>query len=209
VPVVAALAVEAVAAFPRAASATDDKIDSANRACVIVDDTGRVSFYSIGDEQFSDGDDRLKPSTLARIRPPQNMSCGSGSGADACVITDAEGDGWVESTRPGLVFSAPVTRIATPGPRLVAGFRRHGAKSTPLAGAGAPTWILPPVGNCAATGNEIGRGRRWHDGRRRRFDAPGSRDRRPSWRRIGRVRVDRPPRSRRSGRWLACRGSRG
>jgi len=105
------------AALPEAASARDYKISCANGACVIVDDTGRISFFTIGDKKLSDSDDQLKPSALGRIRPPLNISCGTGSGGDACVVTDADGDVWVGTTRPGAAFGAPVTRIPTPGPR--------------------------------------------------------------------------------------------
>ena len=115
--IAAALAVAAGAAFANGASARDYKIGCASGACVIVDDTGRISFFTIGDKKLSDGDDQLKPSALGRIRPPLNISCGAGSGGDACVITDADGDVWVGPTRPGAAFGAPLTRIPTPGPR--------------------------------------------------------------------------------------------
>jgi hypothetical protein len=100
-----------------AASARDYKIGCANGACVIVDDTGRLSFFGIGDKKLFDGDDQLKGQALGRIRPPLNVSCGSGTGGDACVITDADGDVWVGPTRPDAAFGAPVTRIPIPGPR--------------------------------------------------------------------------------------------
>lgn len=104
-------------ALSEAASARDYKIGCANGACVIVDDTGRVSFFTIGDKKLSEADDQLKPSALGRIRPPLNVSCNSGSSGDACVITDADGDVWVGPTRPGAAFGAPILRIPTPGPR--------------------------------------------------------------------------------------------
>ena len=113
----AALAVAAGAALSNAASARDYKIGCANGACVIVDDTGRISFFTIGDKKLSDSNDQLKASALGRIRPPLNISCGSGPRGDACVVTDADGDVWVGPTRPGAVFGAPVMRIPTPGPR--------------------------------------------------------------------------------------------
>ena len=56
-----------------AASARDYKIGCANGACVIVDDTGRISFFTIGDKKLAEGDDQLKPSALGRIRPPLNF----------------------------------------------------------------------------------------------------------------------------------------
>jgi hypothetical protein len=113
----AALAAVGWAVVPNAASARDYKVGCANGACIIVDDTGRISFFTIGDKKLSGSDDQLKASTLGRIRPPLNIACGAGSGGDACVITDADGDVWVGPTRPGAAFGAPVTRIPTPGPR--------------------------------------------------------------------------------------------
>jgi hypothetical protein len=115
--IAAALAVAVGGALPTAASARDYKIGCANGACVIVDDTGRISFFTAGDKKLSDSDDQLKPSALGRIRPPLNISCGAGSGGDACVITDADGDVWVGPTHSGATFGAPVTRIPAPGPR--------------------------------------------------------------------------------------------
>jgi hypothetical protein len=99
------------------ANARDYKIGCAKGECVLVDDTGRISFFTIGDKKLSDRDDQLQASALGRIRPPLNIACGAGSSGDACVITDADGDVWVGPTRPGAAFGAPVTRIPTPGPR--------------------------------------------------------------------------------------------
>ena len=115
--IAAALAVVAGAAPPNAAIARDYKIGCASDACVIVDDTGRVSFFSVGDKKLSQGDDQLKDPALGRIRPPLNISCGSGSGGDACVITDADGDVWVGPARPGRAFGAPITRVPVPAVR--------------------------------------------------------------------------------------------
>jgi hypothetical protein len=115
--VAATLAAAAGAAFPSAASARDYKIGCANGACVIVDDTARISFFTIGDKKLSQGDDQLTAPALGRIRPPLNISCSSGSGGDACVITDADGDVWVGPARPGAAFDAPVAKIPVPGPR--------------------------------------------------------------------------------------------
>jgi hypothetical protein len=115
--IVAALAVGFAAALPHAADARDYKIGCANGACVIVDDTGRISFFTAGDKKLSDSDDQLKPSALGRIRPPLNIACNAAAGGDACVITDADGDVWVGPTHPGVAFGAPVNRIPTPGPR--------------------------------------------------------------------------------------------
>lgn len=115
--IAATLAVAAAGASPNAASARDYKIGCANGACVIVDDTGRISFFTISDKKLADSDDQLKSSALGRIRPPLNISCGAGSGGDACVVTDADGDVWVGPTRPGAAFGAPVVRLPTPGPR--------------------------------------------------------------------------------------------
>jgi hypothetical protein len=115
--IAATLAVAASAALPTAASARDYKIGCAGGACVIVDDTGRISFFTFGDKKLSETDDQLKAPALGRIRPPLNISCSSGSGGEACVITDADGDVWVGPTRPGAAFGPPVTRIPVPGPR--------------------------------------------------------------------------------------------
>lgn len=115
--IAAALAVAVGGALPNVACARDYKIGCANGACVIVDDTGRISYFTVGDKKLSDSDDQLKASALGRIRPPLNVSCGSATGGDACVVTDADGDVWVGPTRPGAAFGAPVTRIPTPGPR--------------------------------------------------------------------------------------------
>ena len=115
--IAAALAVAAGAALTNGACARDYKIGCANGACVIVDDSGRIAFFSSGDKKLSDSDDQLKPSALGRIRPPLNVSCGTATGGDACVVTDADGDVWVGPTRPGAAFGAPVTRVPTPGPR--------------------------------------------------------------------------------------------
>jgi len=115
--IAATLAAAVGGTLPNAASARDYKIGCANGACVIVDDTGRISFFTIGDKKLSDSDDQLKPSALGRIRPPLNISCGAGSGGDVCVVTDADGDVWEGPTRPGAAFGAPVARLPTPGPR--------------------------------------------------------------------------------------------
>jgi len=115
--IAAALAVGLGAALPHAADARDYKIGCANGACVIVDDTGRISFFTAGDKKLSDSDDQLRPSALGRIRPPLNIACSNATGGDACVITDADGDVWVGPTHSGVAFGAPVTRIPIPGPR--------------------------------------------------------------------------------------------
>jgi hypothetical protein len=115
--VAATLVAAAGAALPEAANARDYKIGCANGACVIVDDTGRISFFTIGDKKLSQSTDQLKDPALARLRPPLNVSCGSGSGGDACVVTDADGDVWIGPTRPGAAFGAPVARIPIPGAR--------------------------------------------------------------------------------------------
>ncbi len=113
----AALAALVGVALSEAANARDYKIGCANGACVIVDDTGRLSFFTIADKKLSEGDDQLKDPALGRIRPPLNISCSSGSSGDACVITDADGEVWVGPTRPGAAFGAPVTRIPVPAVR--------------------------------------------------------------------------------------------
>lgn len=112
-----ALAALAGVAFSDAASARDYKIGCANGTCVIVDDTGRISFFTIGDKKLTEGADQLKAPTTGRIRPPLNISCSTGSSGDACIITDADGDVWAGSTRPTSAFGDPVARIAVPGAR--------------------------------------------------------------------------------------------
>ena len=105
------------AALGAPAEARDYKIGCAAGACVIVDDTGRLSFFSIADKKLAPGEDQLKDPALGRIRPPLNISCSAGSGGDVCAITDADGDVWVGPARPGAAYGAPVTRIPIPGPR--------------------------------------------------------------------------------------------
>ena len=115
--IAAALAALGWGTVLNAAYARDYKIGCAHGDCVLVDDTGRISFFTIGDRKLSDGNDQLKAPALGRIRPPLNIACGAGSGGDVCVITDADGDVWVGPTRPGAGFGAPAARIPTPGPR--------------------------------------------------------------------------------------------
>ena len=115
--IAATLAVGLAGALPNTAGARDYKIGCAGGGCVIVDDTGRISFFAIGDKKLSASEDQLKPCALGRIRPPMNVSCGAQSGGDACVITDADGDVWVGSAHSGVAFGAPVTRIPPPAPR--------------------------------------------------------------------------------------------
>lgn len=112
-----AFAALAGVAFTDVVSARDYKIGCANGACVVVDDTGRISFFTIGDKKLTEGGDQLKAPTTGRIRPPLNISCSTGSGGDACTITDADGDVWVGPTRPTSAFGEPVVRIAVPGAR--------------------------------------------------------------------------------------------
>jgi len=111
----AALAAAAVVALCGAASARDYKTGCANGACVIVDDTGRISFFAVGAKTLAEGADQLKAPASARIRPPLNISCSSAAGGDACVVTDADGDVWVGPTRAGTAFGEPVARIPVPG----------------------------------------------------------------------------------------------
>jgi len=113
----AALAALVGVALSEAVSARDDKIGCANGACVIVDDTGRISFFAMGDKKLAEASDQLKGPATARIRPPLNISCSAAASGDVCVVTDADGDVWVGPTRPGAAFGAPVTRIPTSGAR--------------------------------------------------------------------------------------------
>jgi hypothetical protein len=110
------VALAAGAALSSAASARDYKIGCANGACVIVDDTGRISFFAVGDKKLAEGADQLKTPAIGRIRPPLNISCNSASGGDTCVVVDADGDIWVGPTRPGTAFGQSVARIPVLGP---------------------------------------------------------------------------------------------
>ena len=111
------LAAAAALALSGAASARDYKIGCANGACAIVDDTGRISFFTTADKKLAEGADQLKVPATDRIRPPLNISCNSGSGGDACVVTDADGHVWVGPTHRGAAFGEPVERIPVPGVR--------------------------------------------------------------------------------------------
>ena len=112
-----ALTLAAGVALSGAASARDYKIGCANGVCVIVDDTGRISFFTVADKKLAEGADQLKIPASDRIRPPLNISCSTASGADACVVTDADGHVWVAPARRGTAFGEPVARIPVPGPR--------------------------------------------------------------------------------------------
>jgi hypothetical protein len=112
----AALAAVAGAALSDTASARDYKLGCANGACVIVDDTGRITFFAVGNKTLAEGADQLKAPASGRIRPPLNISCSSLPGGDACVVTDADGDIWVGPTRSGTAFGESVARIPVPGP---------------------------------------------------------------------------------------------
>ena len=112
----AAIAAVAGVALSGAASARDYKIGCANGACAIVDDTGRISFFAVGNKTLAEGADQLKAPASGRIRPPLNISCSSAPGGDTCVVTDADGDIWVGPARPGAAFGEAVARISVPGP---------------------------------------------------------------------------------------------
>jgi hypothetical protein len=111
------LALAAGAALSGVASARDYKIGCASGACAIVDDTGRISFFTIADRKLAEGVDQLRIPATDRIRPPLNISCSSTSGGDACVVTDADGHVWLGPTRRGTAFGEPVARITVPGLR--------------------------------------------------------------------------------------------
>jgi hypothetical protein len=111
------LVLATAAGLSDAASARDYKTGCANGACVIVDDTGRITFFTVADKKLAEGADQLKVPAGGRIRPPLNVSCNSASGGDACVVTDADGDIWVGPTRSGTAFGEPVARIPVPGSR--------------------------------------------------------------------------------------------
>jgi len=110
-PVIASLA------FIGTANARDYKIGCVSGDCVIVDDTGRISYFKMGDSAVADGVDQLRAPDTVRIRPPLNVACATTAAADRCVITDADGHVWVGPPRPGAPYGAPVTRMAVPGPR--------------------------------------------------------------------------------------------
>jgi hypothetical protein len=111
----AALAAVAGAALSGAAHARDYKIGCASGACVIVDDTGRITFFAVGAKTLAEGADQLIVPASGRIRPPLNIACSAAAGRDACVVTDADGDVWVGPARPGTAFGAPVAKIPLPG----------------------------------------------------------------------------------------------
>ena len=115
--VLATLIAAAGAAPFGAASARDYKIGCVNGACVIVDDTGRVTFFSVGNKSLTEGADQLKGPATGRIRPPLNISCISASAGDKCVVTDADGDVWVGPSHAGTPFGDPVARIPIPRPQ--------------------------------------------------------------------------------------------
>lgn len=112
-----ALAAAAGVALSGAASARDYKIGCANGACAIIDDTGRISFFTTADKKLAAGVDQLRIPPTDRIRAPLNISCNSASGADVCVVTDADGRLWVGPTRPGAAYGEPVERIPVPSAR--------------------------------------------------------------------------------------------
>jgi hypothetical protein len=113
----AAFALLTGALFSGAAGARDFKIGCAGGACVIVDDTGRITYFRVGDKALADGADQLRSPSIGRIRPPLNISCSAAAGGDRCVVTDADGYVWVGSTRPGSPFGAPVAKVMVPGER--------------------------------------------------------------------------------------------
>ena len=93
--IAAALAALGWGTVLNAANARDYKIGCAHGDCVLVDDTGRISFFTIGDRKLSDSNDQLKAPALGRIRPPLNIACGAGSsGAPASSRTPTATSGW-------------------------------------------------------------------------------------------------------------------
>ena len=98
------------------ANARDYKIGCAGGDCVIVDDTGRISFYSVGAKTVIEGADQLKEPPIDRIRPPLNISCGTAATGATCVITDGDGFVWSGPARAGVAYGAPITRIPLPRP---------------------------------------------------------------------------------------------
>jgi hypothetical protein len=98
------------------ANARDYKLGCVGADCVIVDDTGRISFFSVGGKTVVEGADQLKAPETARIRPPLNISCGTAATGATCVITDADGYVWVGPSRAGGAYGEPVARIPVPGP---------------------------------------------------------------------------------------------
>jgi hypothetical protein len=113
-----AFVVPLVAGLPLAgeASARDYKLGCVGGDCVIVDDTGRVSFFNAGDKKLVEGADQLKASDTVRIRPPLNVACGASATGAACVITDADGHIWIGPPRAGAAYGDPIARIPVPVP---------------------------------------------------------------------------------------------
>ena len=99
------------------ADARDYKIGCAGENCVIVDDTGRISFYTVGAKTVVEGTDQLQEPPIDRIRPPLNISCGTAATRATCVITDGDGFVWSGPARAGVAYGAPVARIPLPRPR--------------------------------------------------------------------------------------------
>jgi hypothetical protein len=77
------------------ATARDYKLGCVGGDCVIVDDTGRISFFSVSGKTVVEGAEQLKAPETARIRPPLNISCGTTTTGATCVITDADGYVWL------------------------------------------------------------------------------------------------------------------
>ena len=102
-------------AFVGAANARDYKVGCVGRNCVIIDDTGRVSFFAVGATTVVEGADQLKMPETARIRPPLNISCGTDAAGATCVVTDADGYLWVGPPRAGVPYGVPIARIPVPG----------------------------------------------------------------------------------------------
>ena len=104
-------------ALERQADARDYKIGCAGADCVIVDDNGRISFFSVGSKSVVEGADQLMQPEIGRIRAPLNISCGAGASGSTCVITDADGFVWIGPSRAGTAYGGPVVRIPLPGPQ--------------------------------------------------------------------------------------------
>lgn len=103
-----ALVAAACAMGSEAAGARDYKLGCSNNACVIVDDTGRISFFAAGTKKLSEGADQLRGPATGRIRPPLNIACSG----DSRVVTDADSDVWIGPSQAGAPYGDPVARIS-------------------------------------------------------------------------------------------------
>jgi hypothetical protein len=150
------LAAAAGVALSGAASARDYKIGCANGACAIVDDTGRISFFTVGNKTLAEGADQLKIPATDRIRPPLNISCCSAAGGDACVVTDADGGRFRRAgyenpgSRSAVTRSTRRREIGSPSRGRLGAFCRRRAGTAALRQAMKTIENIVRLTDCAA-----------------------------------------------------------